>query len=59
MAGCRKLHEWLHDLCSSPSIIRTVKSRRLTLTGPAARMGGGGGRTHIGYSWKSHKERDN
>jgi hypothetical protein len=36
----RKLHkEELHDLYSSPSIIRIIKSRRMRLTGQVARMG--------------------
>jgi hypothetical protein len=36
----RKLHnEGLHDLYSSPSIIRIMKSRRMRLVGHAARMG--------------------
>jgi hypothetical protein len=39
--GWRKLHnEELHNLCSSPSIIRTIKSRRMGWAGHAARMGG-------------------
>jgi hypothetical protein len=37
---CRKLHnEELRDLYSSPSIIRIIKSRRMTLAGHVARMG--------------------
>jgi hypothetical protein len=36
----RKLHnEELHDLYYSPSIIRIIKSRRMTLAGHVARMG--------------------
>jgi hypothetical protein len=36
----RKLHnEELRDLYSSPSIIRTIKSRRMRWAGHAARMG--------------------
>jgi hypothetical protein len=36
----RKLHnEELHDLYSSPDIIRQVKSRRMRLAGHVARMG--------------------
>jgi hypothetical protein len=36
----RKLHnEELHELYSSPSIIRTIKSRRLRWAGHVARMG--------------------
>jgi hypothetical protein len=36
----RKLHnEELHDLYSSPSKIRIIKSRRMRWAGPVARMG--------------------
>jgi hypothetical protein len=36
----RKLHnEELHNLYSSPSIIRIIKPRRMRLTGHLARMG--------------------
>jgi hypothetical protein len=36
----RKLHnEELHDLCSSPSIIRIIKSRRMRWASHVARMG--------------------
>jgi hypothetical protein len=38
--GWRKLHnEELHDLYSSSSIIRIIKSRRMRWAGHAARMG--------------------
>jgi hypothetical protein len=38
--GWRKLHnEELHDLRSSPSIIRIIMSRRLRWAGNVARMG--------------------
>jgi hypothetical protein len=38
--GWRKLHnEELHNLCSSPSIIRMIKSRRMRWAGHVARMG--------------------
>jgi hypothetical protein len=38
--GRRKLHnEELHNLYSSPSIIRVIKSRRMRLAGHVARMG--------------------
>jgi hypothetical protein len=37
---CRKLHnEELHNLYSSPSIIRMIKSRRMRWAGYVARMG--------------------
>jgi hypothetical protein len=37
---CRKLHnKELHDLYSSPSIIRIIKSSRMRLAGHVARMG--------------------
>jgi hypothetical protein len=39
--GWRKLHnEELHDLYSSPSIIRIIKSRRMRWAGHVAQMGG-------------------
>jgi hypothetical protein len=38
--GWRELHnEELHNLCSSPSIIRIIKSRRMRWAGHMARMG--------------------
>jgi hypothetical protein len=38
--GWRKLHnEELHNLCSSPSRIRIIKSRRMRWAGYVARMG--------------------
>jgi hypothetical protein len=38
--GCRKLHnEELHNLYSSSSIIRIIKSRRMWWVGHVARMG--------------------
>jgi hypothetical protein len=38
--GWRKLHyEELHNLYSSPSIIRMIKSRKMRLAGHVARMG--------------------
>jgi hypothetical protein len=46
--GWRKLHnEELHDLYSSPSIIRIVKSGKIRLTGLVAGIGRKG--TRIGY----------
>jgi hypothetical protein len=53
----RKLHNVeLHDLYSSPSIIRLIKSRRMRWAGHVARMGRRG--THIGYWWESQGKRD-
>jgi hypothetical protein len=57
IGGWRKLHsEELHNLYCSPSIIRIIKSRRMRWTGHVARMGRRG--MHIGFWWKSRKERD-
>jgi hypothetical protein len=40
MGGRRKLrNEKLHELCSSASIIRIIKSRRMRWEGHVARMG--------------------
>jgi hypothetical protein len=39
--GWRKLHnEVLHNLCSSPNIIRMIKSRSMRWAGQVARIGG-------------------
>jgi hypothetical protein len=55
--GWRKLHnEELHNLYSSPGIIRMIKSRRMRLAGHVARRGIRG--MHIGYLWGSQKEGD-
>jgi hypothetical protein len=55
--GWRKLHnEELHNLYSSPNIIRTTKSRRKRWAGHVERMGRRG--MHIGYWWESQKECD-
>jgi hypothetical protein len=52
----RKLHnEELHNLYISPSIIRTMKPRRMRFAGHVARMGRRG--MHIGFWWESQKER--
>jgi hypothetical protein len=48
MGGWRKLHnEELHNVYSSPSIIRIIRSRRMRWVGHVARMGRK--RTHICY----------
>jgi hypothetical protein len=53
----RKLHnEKLHNLHSSPIIMRMIKSRRMRWEGHVARMWRRG--MHIGYWWESQKERD-
>jgi hypothetical protein len=53
----RKLHnKELHDLYSSPSIIRIIKSRTMRWAGHVARMGRRG--TLIDYWWESQRERD-
>jgi hypothetical protein len=53
----RKLHnKELHDLYSSPSIIRIIKSRRMRWADHVARMGRRG--TLIDYWWESQRERD-
>jgi hypothetical protein len=53
----RKLHnKELHDLYSSPSIIRIIKSRRMRWAGHVSRMGRRG--TLIDYWWETQRERD-
>jgi hypothetical protein len=55
--GWRKLHnEELHNLYSSSSIIRMIKSRRMRWAGHVARMGRRG--MHIGYWWEIQEGRD-
>jgi hypothetical protein len=55
--GWRKLHnEELHNLYSSPTITRAIKSRRMRWAGHVARMWRRG--MLIGYWWESQKERD-
>jgi hypothetical protein len=57
IGGWRTLHdEEFHNLYSSPSIIRTVKSRWMRWAGHQASMGRRG--MDIGYRWESQKERD-
>jgi hypothetical protein len=57
MGQWRKLHNGeLHDLYSSPDIIRQIKSRRMRWAGHVARVGGG--ETCTGFWWESPKERD-
>jgi hypothetical protein len=54
--GWRKLHEEeLHNLNSSLTVIRMIKSKRMSLAGHVVRMRRG---LHIGYWWESQKERD-
>jgi hypothetical protein len=51
----RKLcNEELHNLYSSPSIIRIVKSRRMRRAGHVARLG----EKRLAYWWNSQRERD-
>jgi hypothetical protein len=53
----RKLHnEELHNLYSSPNIIRMIKSRRMRWAGHVARIRRR--EMHVGYRWGSQKERD-
>jgi hypothetical protein len=47
----------LHNLYSSPCIIRMVKSRKMRWAGHVAHMGRTGMLTE--FWWKSQKERDN
>jgi hypothetical protein len=53
--GWRKLHnEELHNLYSSPNIIRMIKSRRMRWAGHVARMGENRNAYRL---WESQKER--
>jgi hypothetical protein len=53
----KKLHnEELHNLYSSPNIIRMIKSRRMRWAGHVERMGER--EMHLGYWLESQKERD-
>jgi hypothetical protein len=50
-------NEVLHNLCSSPNIIITmITSRRMRWTRHVALVDRRG--MHVGFWWKSHKERD-
>jgi hypothetical protein len=52
----RKLHNGeLHNLYSSPNIIRMITSRKIRWAGHVARMGSG---MHIRFWWEIQKERD-
>jgi hypothetical protein len=53
----KKLHnEELHDLYSSPTILRMIKTRRMIWAGYVARMGEGESCT--GVWWKTLRESD-
>jgi hypothetical protein len=57
LRGWRKLlNEELHNLCSSPSIVKMIKSRGMRWAGHVARIGRRG--MHIGILCKCQKERD-
>jgi hypothetical protein len=57
MGEWRKLHnKELHELYSSPSIIRIIKSRRMRWAGHVAQMMRRG--TLIDYWWESQRERE-
>jgi hypothetical protein len=57
MGGWRNFHnEEIHNLYSSPNIIRMITSMRMRWTGHVASMGRRG--MHAGFRWESEKERD-
>jgi hypothetical protein len=52
----RKLHnDELHDLYSSPNIVRVIKSRMMRSVGHVARMGGEE-RCSQGFGWEARRE---
>jgi hypothetical protein len=54
----RKMHNGeLHNLYSSPDIIRQIKSRRMRWAGHVARVGEGRN-VYRGFWWESPKEKD-
>jgi hypothetical protein len=54
----RRLHnEELHDLYSSPNIIRVMKSTRMRWAGHVARVGEKR-EVHTGFLWGNLRERD-
>jgi hypothetical protein len=58
VGGWRKLNnEELHNLYSSSSVIRMIKSRRMRWAGHVARIERRR-RMHVGYWWESKTERD-
>jgi hypothetical protein len=55
IGGWRKLHnEKFYNLYRSPSIIRTIKSRRMRWAGHLARMGRSG--MYIGFRWEAGRK---
>jgi muramidase (phage lysozyme) len=57
VTGWRKLHnEQLHNLYSSPSIIKSDQVKKEEMCGACSTKGGRG--MLIGYWWESQKERD-
>jgi hypothetical protein len=55
IGGCRKVHnEELHNLNSSPGMIRIIKSRSMRWVGHVARIGRI--EIHIEFWWKSQKK---
>jgi hypothetical protein len=55
IGGWRKPHDKLHNLYSSPNMIRMIKSRRMRRAEHVARIGRKGMR--IGHWWESQEER--